>query len=279
MIFPSPMALIFLFVIQIPIFATSCLSEGMEYPIGVVASPDGSLFVADRNLPGIWKMDQGKPTIYFQGSKKFRTPLNAVRCLAMDAKGVLYAGDSATREVYRFDESGQPQPLTSGGIGIPMAMSFDSKGNLFVADLELHCIYQIPSGGGPVTEYAKVQAPRGIAVDGQDRVWVLSSSKQPVIRFDENRKSEVIVGEPVFEFANQMAVDSKGNAYVCDGYAKAVWKIPVGGKPEKMVSGDPLNNPVGLAVVQDRLLIADPRQKNVFSLPLEGDKTLQSVLK
>ncbi len=279
MIFPSPMALIFLFAIQIPICATTCLAEGMEYPIGVVAGPYGRLFVADRNLPGIWKIDQGNPSIYFQGSKKFRTPLNAVRCVAVDAKGVLYAGDSATREVYRFDESGQPQPLTSGGIGIPMAMAFDSKGNLFVADLELHCVYQVPSGGGTPTEYAKVPAPRGIAVDAQDRVWVLSSSKQPVIRFDENRKSEVIVGEPVFEFANQMVVDSKGNAYVCDGYANAVWKIPSGGKPEKMVSGDPLNNPVGIAIDQDRLLIADPRQKNVFSLPLEGEKTLQAVLK
>jgi len=279
MIFPSPMALIFLFAIQIPICATTCLAEGMEYPIGVVAGPYGRLFVADRNLPGIWKIDQGKAAIYFQGSKKFRTPLNAVRCLAIDAKGVLYAGDSATRDVYRFDESGQPQPLTSGGIGIPMAMAFDSKGNLFVADLELHCVFQVPSGGGKATEYAKVPAPRGIAVDAQDRVWVLSSSKQPVIRFDENRKSEVIVGEPSFEFANQMAVDSKGNAYVCDGYAKAVWKIPAGGKPEKFVSGDPLNNPVGLAIDQDRLLIADPRQKNVFSLPLEGEKTLQAVLK
>lgn len=279
MIFPSPMALIFLFAIQIPICATTCLAEGMEYPIGVVAGPYGRLFVADRNLPGIWKIDQGNPSIYFQGSKKFRTPLNAVRCVAMDAKGVLYAGDSATREVYRFDESGQPQPLTSGGIGIPMSMAFDSKGKLFVADLELHCIYQIPSGGGTPTEYAKVPAPRGIAVDAQDRVWVLSSSKQPVIRFDENRKSEVVVGEPVFEFANQMVVDSRGNAYVCDGYAKAVWKIPSGGKPEKMVSGDPLNNPVGIAIDQDRLLIADPRQRNVFSLPLEGEKTLQAVLK
>ena len=30
---------------------------------------------ADRNLPGIWRVDDGKKSIYFQGSKKFRTPL------------------------------------------------------------------------------------------------------------------------------------------------------------------------------------------------------------
>ncbi len=28
---------------------------GMEYPMSVVANKQGVLFVADRNLPGIWK--------------------------------------------------------------------------------------------------------------------------------------------------------------------------------------------------------------------------------
>ena len=254
----------------------------MEYPLGVVAGPNNTLYVADRNLPGIWKIEDGKATIFFQGSKKFRTPLNAVRCLAMDSKGVLYAGDSATREVYRFDEAGQPHPMTKGAIGIPMAIAIDTKGDLLVADLEQHCIFHVPATGGAVTEYAKTPAPRGIAVDGKNHVWVLSgtaNSKQPVIRFDENRKSEVIVGEAVFEFPHQIVVDAKGNAYLCDGYAKAVWKIPNGGKPEKMVSGEPLNNPVGIALDKDRLLIADPRSKTVYSLPLDGEKTLQSVLK
>ena len=58
--------------------APSCFGQGMDYPLAVVAGPDNSLYVADRNLPGIWKIQGGKAAIYYQGSKKFRTPLNAV---------------------------------------------------------------------------------------------------------------------------------------------------------------------------------------------------------
>ena len=83
-----------------------------DYPLAVTATADGIVYVADRNLPGIWKIEDGKKSIFFQGSKKFRTPLNAIRCLAIDHEGKLLAGDSSTREVYRFDDAGQPQPLT-----------------------------------------------------------------------------------------------------------------------------------------------------------------------
>ena len=59
------------------------------YPLAVTAQADGVIYVADRNLPGVWKVVNGQKSIYFQGSKKFRTPLNAVRCLAIDHQGKL----------------------------------------------------------------------------------------------------------------------------------------------------------------------------------------------
>ncbi|MEQ1828359.1 MAG: NHL repeat-containing protein [Pirellula sp.] len=257
----------------------------MQYPLAVVVGPTGIVFVADRNLPGIWKIENGTPTIFFQGSKKFRTPLNAVRCLAMDNQGTLYAGDSATREIYRFDEKGNPHPLTQGAIGIPMSIAIDRQGNLLVADLERHCIFQVPGNGGAVTEFVKTPAPRGIAVDSQDRVWVLSNSKHPLLRFGEKRTSEVIVGEPLFEFAHQIVLDPQGNAYLCDGYAKSVWKIPLEGKPIKIWSGEPLKNPVGLAIDRDRLLIADPHQKMIYAWamgsPVSADlpRSLEAIVK
>ncbi len=256
-----------------------CFSQGMEYPLAVVSGPDKTIYVADRNLPGIWKIQDGKASVYFQGSKKFRTPLNAVRCLAMDMNGKLLAGDSATREIYRFDTPETPVPMTAGGIGIPTAIAIDSKGNLLVSDLELHCIFQVPSTGGAATEWVKVPAPRGIAVDAEDRVWVVSHSKEPLVRFAADKTKEVIVTEPVFQFAHQIVVDSKGDSYVTDGYAKSVWRIPAKGKPEKFFSGEPLKNPVGLSKQGEKLLIADPHQKMIYSLPLVGEKTIQSELK
>ena len=263
----------------LPLAQQGCFGEGMEYPLAVVAGPDKTMFVADRNLPGIWKIQEGKASIYFQGSKKFRTPLNAVRCLAMDGNGKLLAGDSSTREVYRFDTPENPVPMTAGGIGIPTAIAIDSTGNLLVCDLELHCIFQVPAIGGKATEWVKVPAPRGIAIDGQDRVWVVSHSKEPLLRFAKDKTKEVIVSDPVFEFAHQIVVDSKGDSYVTDGYAKSVWKIPAQGKPETFFRGEPLKNPVGLSKQGERLLIADPHKKMIYSLPLQGEKTIQAELK
>ena len=253
--------------------------QGLEYPLAVVSGPDNSIFVGDLNFHGIWKIQDGKPSVYFQGSKNFRTPLNAVRCLAIDANGKLLAGDSATREVYRFDTPDKPIPLTGGGIGIPTAIAVDSKGDLFVADLELHCIFQVPAGGGKATEFVKVPAPRGLAIDAQDRMWVVSHSKEPLVRFGKDKAKEVIVGESIFQFAHQIVVDASGDSYVTDGYAKSVWKIPAQGKPELFFSGEPLKNPVGLAKQGDRLLIADPHQKMIYSLPIKGEKTIQPELK
>ncbi|HBL43028.1 MAG TPA: hypothetical protein DDZ90_06490, partial [Planctomycetaceae bacterium] len=83
---------------------------------------------------------------FFTGSKVFRTPLNAVRCVAIDKEGHVLAGDSSTREVYRFEKAGaKPQPLTNGGIGIPMDVVVLKNGDLLVSDLELQQIWKVPA--------------------------------------------------------------------------------------------------------------------------------------
>ena len=51
-------------------------SVGFLYPIGVAVAPNSEVYVADRKLPGVWKIAGGKPSVFFQASKKFRTPLN-----------------------------------------------------------------------------------------------------------------------------------------------------------------------------------------------------------
>ena len=87
----------------------ACAQE-MQYPVGAAVAEDGTVYIADRNFHGIWKFAGGKLDKFFEGSIKFRTPLNAVRCVALDHQGKLLAGDSATREVYRFDDAGKPVP-------------------------------------------------------------------------------------------------------------------------------------------------------------------------
>ena len=241
----------------------------MQYPLSVVATDGGELYIADRELPGIWRVDTaGVVSSFFQGSKKFRTPLNAVRCVAIDRSGALLAGDSSTREVYRFDKDAKPVPLTNGGIGIPMSIAVNSRGELLVSDLETQRIVKVPAQGGKPEVVAQVAAPRGVCVDAEDRVWVVSQNR--LVRINADSKVETILEGRPFEFGHTVAVTADKTAYVVDGYAATVWKIPAGQKPEKWVSGKPLQRPVGLALSKGQLFVADPHAKAVFQIDLAG---------
>jgi DNA-binding beta-propeller fold protein YncE len=259
------------------LFVVTCASVSpvhgaeMQYPLSIAQGKDGAIYVADSDMHGIWKIHAGKLEPFFQGSNKFRTPLNRVWCVAVDSKGRVVAGDSATREVYRFNEKNEPEPLTKGGVGIPWALAFDSKGDILVCDLEIHRIVKVPEAGGQPVEVAEVAGPRGIAIDAEDRAWVVSGGgKNQVLRVSADGKVETIVEGRPMQFPLNITLDKEQNAYVCDNYSSAIWKIPKGGKPEKWITGKPLNKPVGISFVGDRFLIADPHAKMVFEASLDG---------
>ena len=246
-------------------------ADGLDYPLTAVASADGqSLFIADLNQPGLWKLSDGKLTPFFQASKKFRTPLNRVRCVALDRSGKVLAGDSSTREVYRFDDEGKPQPLTNGGIGIPMDLVVDPDNNIFVSDLELKWIWKIPAVGGKMEKFAEVDAPHGITIDADKNLWVVSHGKNQLVRVTPDAKVEIVVEGRPWQFPHEVELDKDKTAFVTDGYGKAIWKVPFGGKPEKVFSGEPLVNPVGLTWQGGKLLVIDPRAKGVFAVDLSG---------
>lgn len=248
------------------------------YPLAVVSPSDSLLYVADRNLPGVWKVENGQKSILFQGSKKFRTPLNAVRCLALDQQGKLLAGDSSTREVYRFGDDGQPVPLTGGAIGIPMAITVTADGSVYVADLEMHKIWKLAAEPGQKpTEVASVTAPRGLTADGEGNLLVLNTSdtRGQILKVTADGKVEpVIKGQP-FSMPHNIVRTDDGSLFVTDNYQHCVWRVASDGAVEEWVKGNPLDRPVGLCRSSADLLIADPHIRTIFKLT--PDKTL-SVL-
>ena len=240
-----------------------------QYLLGIAVDSSQNIYLADRELPGVWKLADARLTLLFEGSKKFRTPLNAVRCLAIDHQGKLLAGDSATRDVYRFGDDNQPQPLTKGEIGIPVSIAVNKAGDIFVADLEIHRIWKVPAAGGQPVEFAQVQAPRALAMDAEDRLWIVSHGKDQLLRAGADGKLETVVSGRPMEFPSAVAIDAVGVPYVCDTYAKAVWKVTAG-KPAKWLSGEPLVSPVGMTWLGPDLVIADPRAKAVIRVNPEG---------
>jgi DNA-binding beta-propeller fold protein YncE len=251
----------------------SVRGEEMLYPLSVAVAGDDALLVADRMLPGLLKLQAGTSEVFFQGKKTFRTPLNAVRAVAVAADGTVHAADSATRDVFKFVD-GQPVPLTQGKIGIPVDIAFDPSGDLFVSDLETQRIWRVPAAGGEPKEVAQLAAPRGLFVDGAGRLWaVAAAGEQPLVRIAADGSIEPVVKERVFEFPHDVVVADDGTAYVSDNYARAVWKVAADGTATKWITGEPLKGPVGLAIRAGKVIIADPQAKTVWEADSEGKLT------
>ena len=243
-------------------------AEEFAYPLGVAAAADGTVYVADRMLPGIWRIKDGQTSVFARGEKKFRTPLNAIRAVAVAADGTVYAGDPATREVYRIAADGQPTPLTSGGIGIPVDIAIDAGGDLFVSDLEAQTVWRVPAAGGEPKAVAVLDAPRGLFVDGENRLWaVAASADAPLVRIAADGTVEPVVTTRAFEFPHDVVVASDGTAYVSDNYARTVWKVAADGMVARWVADGGVTGPVGLAAGPGgSVLVADPQAKAVFTV-------------
>lgn len=255
------------------VLASSASAEDakMGYPIGVAAARDGTIYVADKNAdrPAIWKIKDGKAEIFFEGSKRFRTPLNRVYCVAIDNEGRLLAGDSATREVYRFSADAKPEPLTHGFIGIPVALAVAADGTIYVADLEAQRIWSVPKDGlkegEEPKEVALLAGCRGLAFDADGKLIASTTLEDPIRRVGEGGKLEVLVKDRPFQLNHQIVVGKDGTMYVTDNYAATIWQVPAGGgEPKPFVKGAPLVKPVGLAKRGDDLLVADPHAKMIF---------------
>ncbi len=245
----------------------------LQYPIAVTAAPDGTIFVADRDLPGIWKISGRETSEYFRASKKYGTPLNAIRSLAIDQNGHLLAGDSGLREVYRFGDDHKPVPLTKGRILIPSAIAVRENGQILVADQDLKCIWEVPAKGGEPKKLATLPGPVGISLDAQNRLWVVSRSSRQIRRVAPDGKVEILLGERPFLFPHHIVVDPQGVAFVTDGYGACVWKYSPGKAPEKLTAGKPLVNPVGICRSGQDLLVADSRARAIFRIGADGKAT------
>lgn len=239
------------------------------YPLGIVVDSEGTAFVVDRQLHGVWRYKDGKLDVLFEGSPKYRTPLYSAFSIALDPKGKLLVGDTATREIYRMDAEGKIEPVTGGKVGIPVDLAVKPDGTIYAADLELRKLIRIGPGSSEV-EYLADANPRGVFVDAQQKVWVVSQDPEQLQIVSDGGESKAIVDHRIFNFPHQVAVNSKGEAFVTDGYEKAIWKIVEGSEPKIWFQGEPLVNPVGITLVDDLPVVVDPRARKVFKFTADG---------
>jgi len=252
-------------------------TQAPKYPLAVATDGD-VMYVVDLDLPGVWHVRETQRELFILGSKFLRKPLNRPRCVAVHPNGGILVGDSATREVYHIAAQGaDPTPLCQARLGIAMAIAVSpDKASFYVGDAEKRAVFRFPIAGGEPELVVRVNA-RGLAFDGDGNLWAVTPDDAAIHRIDvKSNTSEVIVKGRPYQYPNGL-VWAGDHGYVTDGYGKAIWKFTADGKTEKWFEGEPLLGPVGIAINESSLFIADPKKLQVFQFN-RSDKSVSTRL-
>ena len=176
-------------------------------PFNLVLDGDGNLFVTELGNHKVRKISVNKMVSTFSGNGKAgkvdgiktQSQFNQPRGIVMDEKGFIYVADSNNNCIRQIDSTGFVRSFAGGGrkgdvdgkgvsasFNDPRALAMDSVGNIYVADTGNHKIRMITSEGLVKTiagsskggdkdgfeSEAAFFSPRGIAIDGNDYIYV-----------------------------------------------------------------------------------------------------------
>lgn len=195
--------------------------------------------------------------------------LSSPSAIAIDVAGNLYIADRDNARIRKVDTSGiittvagdgtfsfddDGGPATSGHLGLPTDIAFDSSGNLYIADSAYHRVRKIdtsgiittvagtctPSGctgtfsgdGGPAVA-AGLDFPSGVAVDAAGNLYIADTGNDRIRKVDPDGIITTVAGNGTAGFSGdggaatsanltspfKVAVDTAGNLYINDGIA------------------------------------------------------------
>jgi len=287
----------------------------IEGPMGIGEDRDGNIILSDREGKFVWKIDKaGRASIIAgtgrqtgsRGIPDERVPARELDLampegLVVDTDGSILQTDSYNHVIWRIDREGYVTRFAGtgergrGGEGVkalesafafPCDVRLDSKGNIFVADLENNRIRKITrdgvvttvagtgvagySGDGGPAIKAELNAPWGILIDNNDDLLIADSNNDVIRRVGSDGIIHTIAGngEEGYEgdggpaqaaklnTPQSLAVDTAGRIYIGDEHNDAIRVVDPDGKIRTLVgskgpgfSGD--GGPASLAQIAD----------------------------
>ncbi|WP_406194367.1 NHL repeat-containing protein [Kitasatospora sp. NBC_01560] len=176
-------------------------SGGIVQPQGTIADRDGTIWIADCGGRSVTVLPHGDP----QAARRIAPPDGALVKpfdLAVDGDGRVWVSGNGSDSLVQLSPEGEPvRTVTGGGIKNPLGVATDSRGNAWVANsgvVPLPCedgtaagladavrdvrqrvpgasVTMVrPDGTTPEQPFVNdgLFLPWGIAVDGDDTVWV-----------------------------------------------------------------------------------------------------------
>jgi sugar lactone lactonase YvrE len=258
----------------------------IDWPQGTVSDMRGNIWIANCGNGSVTQYPGGNPAAW-RNFPSAATGLKKPFGIAIDHNGWAYVAGNGSDNVavIRPDGSSPPwSPVSGGGLVKPLGIAADSRGNMWVANstvIDIPCAAgHIPADavggsitlithGGKATRFSGggLTIPWGIAVDGNDNVWVANFARKRLSHFcgtDTSRCPPGFrTGDPIspddtgygFDGLTRnslVAIDPSGNVWVANNWKTIAVQTNPGGY-EMVVF-------IGLAAPVHAPQIGPPRQ-------------------
>ncbi|ACU77462.1 NHL repeat containing protein [Catenulispora acidiphila DSM 44928] len=219
-------------------------------PQGMASDRQGTIWIANCGGSNVVEYPHGRPELARTITPPASLPLVKPFDIAVDPMGRKWVTDNGTNSVLMMSADGVPQrSITTGGLRRPLGIASDSLGNVWVANpgiLPVPCggdsatdfanaVQNAPSGGGgvggvggtggsvtmigpdgstPAQPFMNggIVLPWGVAVDGDDTVWVSNFGGRRLVHLCGARLSSCPpgyrAGQPISPAATGYTSDS-----------------------------------------------------------------------
>ena len=244
--------------------------------------------------------------------------------VAADARGNWYVADTANNRVRKVEPGGNlftiagngnasyygdGGPGTKASVNQPEGVAADARGNVYIADTLDHAVRKVaPDGiittlagtgqpgysgdGGPANR-ARLDHPRGVAVDAEGNIFVADAGNNQIRRIDIAGNISTVDTGGALSDPHGVAVDNAGNVFIADTGNGVVRRVSPGalvttiaGNGACCYSGDGglalearLNQPWGIAAdAGGNVYVADAGNNSVRVLsPVSAGSTVSAV--
>jgi hypothetical protein len=248
---------------------TAATNAGLDWPGGLVAAPEGSMYIIDHDLVrkistnGIITTVAGGGSYEYGGVSATNAKLYEPNCLALGTNGNLYVSDDGQYfegRVSKIDTSGIITTLSDGLGDGAYGLAVDGAGNVYVAGMYDPLVWKINttngvsivagtaglsgySGDGGAATNAQLDEPTGLAMDGSGNLYIADQGSNCIRKVSANGIITTVAGAGRIGYwgdggaatnaslngPSALAVDGAGDVFIVDGGNKSIRMVSTNG--------------------------------------------------